>query len=233
MNNNWGNNKYKDCLDCSLKSPMFNYLSTRELELVNNNKFEVKFRKGEIVRKQGTFLSHVISINTGLVKLYIEGYHGKNLILRVIKSQNFIGGPGMYYDQRHHYSVIALVETSACFIEINIFKQIIQSNPEFAAEFMKDISKNMLSSFDRLISLSQKQIPGRMADALLYLSHDIFNSNTILPVITKKELSELTSMSKDSVIRILREFKNEGILELGQGIEIIKPDKLVKISNVG
>jgi CRP/FNR family transcriptional regulator len=222
-----------DCSHCGLKSPMFNHLTAKELELVSNNKFEVKFRKGEIVRKQGTFLSHVISINTGLVKLYIEGYQGKNLILRIIKSQNFIGGPGMYYDQRHHYSVIALVETSACFIDINVFKQIIHTNPDFAADFMKDISKNMLSSFDRLISLSQKQIPGRMADALIYLSQNIFESNIILPMITKNELSELTSMSKDSVVRILREFKNEGILKLHQGIEILKPDELTKISNVG
>jgi len=231
--NRWSHQECMDCNNCGLKSPMFNHLSEKELELVSNNKFEVKFRKGEIVRKQGTFLSHVISINSGLVKLYIEGYQEKNLILRIIKSQNFIGGPGMYYDQRHHYSVIALVETSACFIDIKIFKQIIHSNPDFAADFMKDISKNMLSSFDRLISLSQKQIPGRMADALLYLSQSIFESNTIPSLITKNELSELTSMSKDSVIRILREFKNEGILKLNQGIEIIYPDKLVKISNIG
>lgn len=231
--NSWSQKNSKNCVDCGLRSPMFNYLSEQELELVSNNKFEIKFRKGEIVRKQGTFLSHVISINAGLVKLYLEGYQGKNIILRIIKSQNFIGGPGMYYDQRHHYSVIALVETSACFIDINIFKQIIHSNPDFAAEFMKDISKNMLSSFDRLISLSQKQIPGRMADALLYLSQNIFESNNIPTHITKNELSELTSMSKDSVIRILREFKNEGILKLSQGIEIINPDKLAKISMVG
>ena len=231
--NSWSQKNSKNCVDCGLRSPMFNHLSEQELELISNNKFEIKFRKGEIVRKQGTFLSHVISINAGLVKLYLEGYQGKNIILRIIKSQNFIGGPGMYYDQRHHYSVIALVETSACFIDINIFKQIIHSNPDFAAEFMKDISKNMLSSFDRLISLSQKQIPGRMADALLYLSQNIFESNNIPTHITKNELSELTSMSKDSVIRILREFKNEGILKLSQGIEIINPDKLAKISMVG
>lgn len=212
---------------------MFYHLSKKELELVNENKFEVKFRKGEIVRKQGTFLSHVISINSGLVKLYIEGYREKNLILRVIKSQNFIGGPGMYFDQRHHYSVIALVDTSACFIDMNIFKQIIQTNPEFSAAFMKHVSKNMLSTFDRLISLSQKQIPGKMADALLYLSEEIFENNTIEPTITKKDLSELTGMSKDSVIKILREFKNDGIIELEKGISILNREKLINISSVG
>jgi CRP/FNR family transcriptional regulator len=175
----------------------------------------------------------VILINSGLVKLYIEGYQGKNLILRIIKSHNFIGGPGMYFDQRHHYSVIALVETSACFIDINVFKQIIHSNPDFSAAFMKDISKNMLSTYDRLISLSQKQIPGRMADALIYLSQNIFESSLIPTHITKNELSELTSMSKDSVTRTLREFKYEGIIKLSQGIEILDPDKLNQISLVG
>lgn len=230
---NWEENNSNSCINCARKSPMFYFLSEKELELISNNRFEIKFKKGEIIRKQGTFLSHVISINSGLAKMYLEGHQGKNLIIRIIGSSNFIGGPGMYYDQRHHYSVIALVESTACFIEMNVFKQIIHSNSEFAAEFIKDISKNTLSTYDRLISISQKQIPGRMADALLYLSKEIFNSNIITSAITKKELSELTGMSKDSVIKILREFINEGILKMNQGIEIINSEKLVKISNVG
>ena len=107
---------------------MFKFLSDKEIELIEKNRFEVKFRKGEIIRKQGTYLSHVISINSGLAKLYIEGFNGKNLILRIVKSTNFIGGPGMYFDQRHHYSVIALVDLSACFIDMNVFKNIIHNN---------------------------------------------------------------------------------------------------------
>ncbi|MCF8379582.1 MAG: Crp/Fnr family transcriptional regulator [Bacteroidales bacterium] len=223
----------KDCFDCASKSPMFELLSKEELQLINDNKFEVKFRKGEMIRKQGTFLSHVITINSGLAKLYIEGLHGKNLILRIIKTKSFIGGPGMYYDQRHHYSVIALVDLSACFIDMKIFKQVIHTNQEFANEFMKEFSKTMLLTYDRLISLTHKNTVGRMAEALLYLANDIFEINKLDPVISKTDLADLTGMAKDSAVKILREFKEEKLISLDQGIEILNPQALVKISEFG
>ncbi len=221
-------------MDCGFRSPMFNHLSKTELLLVNDHRFEIKFNKGEIIRKQGTFLSHVISLNSGLAKLYIEGLNDKNLILRIIKPTRFIGGPGMYYDQRHHYTVAALVDSSACFIDIKIFKEIIHSNRAFAAEFMKEFSINMLSTYDRLINITQKQIPGRMADALLYFSDEIYNSNQISSVISKQDLADLTSMSKDSAVKILREFKEEGIISTHTDhIKITDKAALIKISSVG
>jgi CRP-like cAMP-binding protein len=218
---NWEDKNQIKCATCLGRSEMFNFLS------------EIRFKKGEIIKKQGTHLTHVVSINSGLVKLYIEGYRGINLILRIIKPTNFIGGPGLYFDQKHHYSLMALVDTKVCLIEANTFKKIINSNQEFANAFMRDMSINSLTTYDRLISTTQKQIPGRIADALLYLSRDIFESNIISPSITKKELAELTGMTNDSVIRILREFKNEGIINIDKSIEILNQDKLIKISNVG
>lgn len=223
----------KSCSDCPYRSPMFDLLSAEELNLIDKSKFEIKFRKGEIIRKQGTFLSHVISINSGLAKIYLESSKDKNLILRIVKSTDFIGGPGMYYDQRHHYSVSALVDLTACFIDINIFKEIIHSNPEFSQEFMKQFSKNMLSTYDRLISISQKNTAGRMADALLYLANDIFENNRFDPSITKTDLAELTGIAKDSTVKILREFKDEQIISLENGLEILNRDALLKISNIG
>ena len=230
---NWADNSCKNCYDCAMRSPMFNHLSRKELEFINANKFEIKFRKGEILRKQGTHLSHVISVNSGLAKLYIEGYNGRNLILRIIRSSHFIGGPGMYFDQRHHYSVIALVDLGACFIDMKVFKEIINTNPVFAAEFMKEFSKNMLETYDRLVSLAQKNTPGRMAEALLYLANEIFNNDRFDPFITKSDLADLTGMAKDSAVKILREFKEDGIIRIDHGIEILNKPALQKISEFG
>lgn len=231
--NKWKDDNCKNCLTCGFKSPMFELLSEQELTLINDNKFEVSFRKGEIIRKQGTFLSHVISINSGLAKLYIEGYQGRNLILRIIKATNFIGGPGMYYDQRHHYSVMAMMDLTACFIDMKVFKSIIHANPDFAGEFMKEFSKNMLMTYDRLISLSQKNTPGRMAEALLYLAQEIFESNRLDPSLTRTDLAELTGMSRDSAIRILRDFSNEKFITIKKEIELTDIPALLKISEFG
>ena len=82
----------KNCIGCQSMSPLFCLLSEEELKVVNENKLNVRFKAGETIRKQGTFMSHVISINDGLAKLYLEGIEGRSAILRVVKPTNFIGG---------------------------------------------------------------------------------------------------------------------------------------------
>ena len=224
----------RHCLTCPYRSPMFNLLSEEELRLVYNNKMTVNFRKGEMIRKQGTFMSHVISVNSGLAKLYLEGVGQRNAILRIVRPTNFIGGPGMYIDQIHHFSVTALMDTTVCFIDIQVFKQIISQNEKFANEFMKDFSMNTLSIYNRLISLTQKQMMGRLADSLLYLFDDVFDSSTITSSISKQDLADLSAMSKDSAVKVLRQFEHEGVIKSDDHqIELLDREALIRISKTG
>ncbi len=215
-------------------SPLFECLSRNELDLIDQNRYELKFRAGDIIRKQGAYLSHVISIKSGLASLYLEGLNNRNIILRIVKPSHFIGGPGMFVHHRHHYTVKAHKETSACFIEVGVFKELLRSNPEFADGFFTEFSRNTLITYDRLLNLTQKYIPGRMADALLYLSKEVYEEHGFDLILTKKDLGDFTGMSADSVIRVLRTFKNEGIISIkGSRLEINDIEALVKISNLG
>ncbi len=104
-------------------SQLFGLLNKEELEFVDANKIHVNFKAGETIKKQGTFMSHVLSVNSGLAKLYLEGIEGRSAILRIVKPSNFIGGPGIYHDQRHHFSITALLDSSVCFIDLQVFKK--------------------------------------------------------------------------------------------------------------
>ena len=222
------------CIGCEFKSPLFCLLTNEELNLVESSKITVRFKKGETIRKQGTFMSHVISVNSGLAKLYLEGIEQRSAIIRIVKPTNFIGGPGLYLDQRHHFTVTALMDTTVCFIEISIFKDIIEKNRIFANEFMKDFSKNILSVYNRLLYLTQKQMPGRMADTLIYLFEEIFESQKFPMYLSRQDISELSGMSKDSAVKVLREFQNDGIINLTEHeMTILDPDALHRISKTG
>ena len=134
----------------------------------------------------------------------------------------------------HHYTVTALIETSVCFIDIQVFKQVSKQNSMFAEEFMKDFSKNTLAVYNRLIYLTQKQMPGRMADTLLYLFNEIFESRKFPMLISKQDLADLSAMSKDSAVKILREFQNEGILRVtDHEMVLLDEEALRQISRVG
>ena len=230
----YSNKQQMNCVSCENKSALFCLLSKEELEMVQQNRINVIFKPGETIRKQGVSMTHVLSVNGGLAKLYLEGIEHRNAILRLVKPTNFIGGPGIYLDQMHHYTVTALIESSVCFIDIHVFKEIIQQNSLFAEEFMKDFSRNTISVYNRLIYLTQKQMPGRMADTLLYLFHEIFESNTFPILLSKQDLADLSAMSKDSALKVLREFQNDGIIKItDHEMELLDADALKTISRIG
>lgn len=224
----------KNCLDCNMRIPMLSTLSRPELIELNENRFEVKFKAGETIFKQGTSATHLLILTTGLAKLYVEGVQDKQLIIRIIKPWEIVGQASLYFDNRHHYSIAALNNTTACFIEINAFKKAIQANTLFAEEFIKNCTQKGIFSFEKMVSLSQKQMHGRIADGLIYLSGKVYEALNFDLHLSRQDVADLTGMSKDSAIRILKEFHNEGIIELdGRKLKILNYAQLERISETG
>lgn len=224
----------KNCVDCNMRIPMLSLLSHQELFDLNESRFEVKFKAGETIFKQGTSATHLLILTTGLAKLYVEGVQDKQLIIRIIKPWEVVGQASLYFDNRHHYSIAALDDVTACFIEIGAFKKSIQTNTLFAEEFIKNCTQKGIFSFEKMVSLSQKQMHGRIADGLIYLSTRIYENMRFNLHLSRQDVADLTGMSKDSAIRILKEFHNEGIIELdGRNLAIKNFEQLERISETG
>jgi CRP-like cAMP-binding protein len=223
-----------NCYKCNERISLFVDLANEELEIINDKRFEVHFKVGENIIKQGTVSSNLVYLTSGLAKQYIEGYDHRNLILEIIKPWSIFGGTGIYVDMRYHYSVTALEETTVCFIDTANFKRLIRMNPDFAERFMNYCGTCSTATFERLVSITQKQMHGRIADVLIYLAETIYNSLTFEITLSRQDISEFSGMSKDSAIRILKEFENENIIQAtGKSISINKMDLLKEISLKG
>jgi CRP/FNR family transcriptional regulator len=226
-------NHNQNCVDCNCKASIFRNLGPLELELINQSRFHANYKAGEIIFKQGTPSPYFVCVTSGLAKIYIEGF-GKNLILGLVKPIDYIFGPGIYVDNRHYYSAAAVEDTSACLVDVNVFKKLIRDNPDFAEEFIKRVSLQSIFNFEQVISLTQKQMHGRIADVLFYLTEKIYTTNPFTLTISRQDLADLSGMSKESAIRILKEFKEEGILTVqGNLVEILNIKQLRQISSTG
>ena len=222
------------CEECNRKSELFRLLTPEETIILNEDRFEVQFKTGENIAKQGTKLTHLINLTSGLVKIYIEGLSGRSVMLNLIGPYSIIGGPGLFTDGKFHFSVTALEETSVCFINAEYFKEVLDLNKIFAAAYFKHLSMKQLGLYERLVCLTQKQMHGKLADALLYLSEKIYKSTDFEINISRQDIADMTAMSKDSAIRILKEFEKDGIiLSKGRRIIILKMEALREISQKG
>ena len=145
-----------------------------------------------------------------------------------------LGGPGLHTDRKVHYSVSALSDVSICSIDIENFNRVMNMNCLFANQLIGHISKQAVVLFDKMVSLTQKQMHGRMADGLLYLSNDFYGSDSFDMFLSRQEIADLTAMSRDSAIRILKDFERDGIISLqGSNLSILDVDQLRDISLKG
>ncbi len=222
------------CQNCTCKHPIFNCLTEAELDKISANHLEVVYNAGETIFKQGTPITHIVSITKGLAKVYLEGFEKKNLLLQYVTPGEFLGGPGAFVDKIHHYSLAAINEVRACLIDVDLFKNMMMHNNKFAFGYIEDISKKAIFNFDRFISLTQKQMHGRVADALLYFEDIINQSKHHSFVLNKKDLADLTALSKDSTGRILNSFCESHIIQIVDNtIKILNRERLEQISKMG
>lgn len=216
------------------KKDWFYYLSKEEKKLIEDNQVEVFFKKGENLAKQGSFSSYALFLTNGLVKTYVENQH-ETLILKIIPGNNFIGLPLLFEENNvFPYSVTAYVDSTAKLIDINIFKKIIKENNKFSYEIIKLLSLNTVLLYGRFFCFVKKQSYGRLADILLCISNNIYKNIEFDLALSRKELGELAGMSYESVIRILKKFKEDNLIEeKNNHIKIINKDKLAQISQLG
>jgi len=155
-------------------------------------------------------------------------------VLDFANPPRILGGPGAQMEGRHKYSVVAIRETLVCFIDLESFRRVFASSTKFAEQFLIHCSGNYLTALDRMVGISQKQMHGRMADALIYLSEDVYKKKAIGEEISRQDIAEYTSMSKDSAIRVLKEFERDQIISLhGRQIEVLKSARLRDIADKG
>lgn len=229
-----GVNLIDNCENCTGQWRNFKHLTKSELEMVNENRYEATFKPGEIMIKQGSPTSNALFMANGLAKTYVEGLNGKNFIMGIALPGNLIMGPGAYVDSRHTYSVAAITIVQSCFISFDIFKHLVRVNGAFAESLLEDISAKSLKSHMRMVNLSQKRMSGRLADVLLYFSNEVFNKDEYEMILTRQELGEFTSMAKECVVRILKEFEDSGVIYSDSSrIKILDKEKLIQISDKG
>jgi len=208
-------------------------LSPEQLKYINDDRFEVAYKKGEMIYKQGTSYTHMISLTSGMVKLYMET-RKKNLIFRIAKPVQLIGGPGIYTSEKRHNSAVAITDVTTCYLEINRFKHVIHENPIFAEGFLKLVSQRYENVLERLLSMSQKQAPGLVAEGLLSLSLNTYDSHSFISDLSRQDLADFCGLTKESLIRVLKAFKDAGYISVNEDdFVILDGDVLTRISELG
>jgi CRP-like cAMP-binding protein len=221
------------CTICNEKSKAAQNLGEKELEKLGHSCNSVTFVRGEKIMIQNALSYNIVFVKDGLVKVHVMGPE-REQILKIAKGPCYLGIPTTVGAKVNQYSATAIMETHVCFIGVEIFKEFITNNGTFAYEIIREMCINELYNFRKCINQLQKQGPGKIAEALLYFSENVFEDLNFELPLSRNELGDLTCTSRETVSRILTDFDHNNLIEVDKKrIKIANVEKLRRVSETG
>lgn len=196
------------------------------------------YRKHELIYECGASPEHLLCVISGKVKIYCDGVGGRSQIMRVLAPGEFFGYRASLAQEPYVTAAAAFEATRICIVPMAIIQNFMQESNQLCHFFIRQLATDLGISDQRTVSLTQKHMRGRMAEAILYLEEhfglDEQDGETLAIQLTREELSELSNMTTANAIRTLSAFAEDGLVRAdGRRIHILDHDKLAETSILG
>ena len=220
--------------NCEKMVACFRDLTPQELQQINTGKTELTYLAGENLFKQGAFSTHLLLITEGLVKVYLQTGRDKQLNLQLAQAGDFLGFASLFGETLHTTSAVALTDTAICMIDKEQMRNLLLNNAQFAMRITSRNYRNERQLLTIIANMTYKQMRGKLASTLLYLSSDHFSDQNVFQYLSRQDLANFASVATESAIKLLKEFERDGIIALeGKGITIRNRAELEKIERLG
>jgi CRP-like cAMP-binding protein len=204
---------------------LFNDLSLQQLDEVGSIISDKKYRKGELIFADGDDGIGFYVVISGRVKVYKVSPDGKEQIMHIFgPAQPFAEVP-VFEGSRYPANAEAMEQCRLFFFPKKDFIKLIQTNPSLAMNMLASLSQR-LKQFSRLIeSLSLKEVPGRLASYLLYLSDKNGSIEEFELDIAKSQLASLLGTIPETLSRIFTRLSQHDLIRI-QGPKIAILDRV-------
>ncbi|MBI4607783.1 MAG: Crp/Fnr family transcriptional regulator [Candidatus Rokubacteria bacterium] len=189
-------------------------------------------RKGQSLYLSGDTAGTVLLVKAGRLKLSRLSADGKELILALLEPGDLLALPRERAFRGSEPLVEALEPAVLVFVRQQDFEAFILARPDLAVAVIGQLTRRVRELEQRIEEMVFKDIPGRLATALLrlaaaYGSPEPSGGTAVGLRVTQQELANLIGASREMVNHALSAWKREGLIELhGRSIVIRRTDAL-------
>lgn len=186
------------------------------------------YSKKQMLYQEGKRPKYLYYLVKGKVKGLKTHEDGKEYITDLFSNGDFIGYPALIEEKNYDDSAVVLEDADVMQIPREDFLQMIYSNMDVAAKFIRIITQNVKEKEERLLNLAYSSLRKRVAKALVDI-HSKFNpGDTNKPLeISREDFAHYVGTATESLIRTLSDFKSEKLIEIKEGkISIANLEKL-------
>ncbi len=195
-----------------------------ELRKLSSERKTKNLKKREMLFEEGDYPRYIYFVKGGNVKVFKTNEDGKEYIITIAGPGDFLGYVDLIKESRHTESAAALEEAEVSLIPKEDFIALLYANRDVSSQLIKMLANNIAEKEEQLLHLAYNSVRKRVADAVLLLAEKTDSGDIN---ILRDDLARIVGTAKESVIRMLTEFKEDGYIDIKDGIIVVKNrDKL-------
>ena len=190
------------------------------------------FKSKEVIFFEEDHPKYLYFIKSGKVKLTKTNEYGKEFIINVLDQGAFIGYTALIAEENYTYGATSMVEqTELSLIPKLDFLQLLLKNRDVSASLIKMLANNVIDKEEQLLNLAYSSVRKRVANAIIALHEQQKKAGETHISILRDDLARIVGTAKESVIRMLTEFKEDGYISIKGGvITVLDAQRLVAMN---
>jgi len=214
--------------------PLFQGLSEHQLAEVRSIAQDRFYDKGKRIFSEGGNGEGFYVVAAGQVKVFKLSPEGKEHILHIYGPGNSFGEVAVFSGERFPANAETLLKSYLLFFPRAAFVALISGNPSLCMNLLADLSLRLRQFTIRIENLTLKEVPGRLASYLLYLSDEEGQGDSLTLGISKGQLASLLGTIPETLSRILSKMSSAALIEVkGKEITIMDREGLKELAETG
>lgn len=200
-------------IDQLITVPLFQGLPHSQYEGLAKIVVDQMFQRGDNIFFEGDEAIGFYVVLSGRAKVFKLSAEGKEQILHIFGPGEPIGEVAVFAGKRFPAHAAALEETRVFFFPRAAFIDLIRGDPSLALNMLAVLSQRLRRFTTLVEDLSLKEVPGRLAAYLLYLSEREKGTSDLTLDISKSQLASLLGTIPETLSRILARMTREKLIK--------------------
>ena len=200
-------------LDLIRRVPLFSLLSNEQAQGIADNVVKRRYRRGEILVEQGGKSNALFILLTGRARVLTSGSRGREVILAVLSSGDYVGEMSLIDNEPHSATVRAEIQTDVLVLSRAEFARCLPENSSLSYAIMHGLVQRLRNADRQIETLALLDVYGRVARSLLEMAEVVNEIRIIRSKVSRQDLAKVVGASREMVSRVMKDLEERGMIE--------------------
>lgn len=174
------------------------------------------YTKGQLIYNEGAIARYFYEVKTGEVKIVNSNDDGRDFIQAIYKTGEIFGAHLLFCDKPYPAAAIAQTDCEVYTVTKQFFFNLLKNNYDFHFSVTTKLSEQIMFKAMMLEEVANEEGEHCLLTLIHYLMAQKESDNKILNI-TKQQLADMTGLRVETVIRIMKNIEDKGLIKTSRG----------------